>query len=109
MSRRRSKANQMVVIYWRDIPAQVTASNGGQTVKRLLEPRFQHAIDRAAGVAGLTETSAYVAEWRREATALTANDDAEALAEKTAADLEQLFDRDRLEALVKDGGALSKS
>ncbi len=105
MSRRRSKANQMVVIYWRDIPAQVTASNGGQTVKRLLEPRFQHAIDRAAGVAGLTETSAYVAQWRRQAIALGPDDDASEHAERTAGELEQAFDRDRLEALVKAGGA----
>ncbi len=104
MSRRRSKANQMVVIYWRDIPAQVTATNDGQTVKRLLEPRFQHAIDRAAAVAGLTETSAYVAQWRRQATPLGSDDNAEETAEQTAAELEQKFDRDSLEALVRAGG-----
>lgn len=104
MSRRRSKSSQMVVIYWRDIPAQVTASNGGQTVKRLLEPRFQHAIDRAAGVAGLTETSAYVAEWRREASPLDPSDDAQQRAEETAAGLEQTYNRDQLEELVRAGG-----
>ncbi len=94
----------MVVIYWRDIPAQVTATNDGQTVKRLLEPRFQHAIDRAAAVAGLTETSAYVAQWRRQASALGPGDSADETAEQTAADLEQTFNRDRLEALVRAGG-----
>lgn len=94
-----------MVIYWRDIPAQVTASNDGETVKRLLAPRFQHAIDRAAGVAGLTETSAYVAQWRREATPLTAGDNAERKAEDTAAALEGAYDRDQLEALVQAGGS----
>ena len=66
--RRRSSTDEVVTIYWRDIPAQTTASIGGESQKVLLADRFQHAIDRAAGVAGLTETSAYVGEWRRVAT-----------------------------------------
>ena len=53
--RRRGPGPGIVTIYWRDIPAQVTATDAdGQTEKVLLEPRFQHAIDRAAHVAGLT-------------------------------------------------------
>ncbi len=104
MNRRRSKASALTVIYWRDIPAQVTATHEGASHKALLAPRFQHAIDRAATVAGLTETHAYVGEWRQEKTELT---DDPALACQRRADLiEQDFDRDRLEALVAGGGYL---
>lgn len=102
MSRRRGRAELVTTIYWRDIPAQVTASAGGVTEKALLEPRFQHAIDRAAGVAHLTETSAYVAQWRKTTTPLT-TDPATAAAEE-AARLNDAYPRDRLERLVAAGG-----
>ena len=94
----------MTVIFWRDIPAQVTASAGGHVHKELLEPRFQVAIDRAATVAGLTETSAYVAEWRRESQPLDPGVDGDQLAADTAAELNDEYNRDRLEALVAAGG-----
>ena len=49
-------AAQLVTIYWRDIPAQVTAQQGRNREKALLDARFQHAIDRAAMVAGMDDT-----------------------------------------------------
>ncbi len=104
MSRRRAKSNELTVIYWRDIPAQVTANAGGRSHKQLLEPRFQVAIDRAATVAGLTETSAYVAEWRRESYPLDAESAGDRAAAETATRLSVEYDRDRLEALVATGG-----
>ncbi len=103
MSRRRGKANSITMIYWRDIPAQVTAVAGGVTERALLEPRFQHAIDRAAAVADLTETDAYVAQWRRITEPLT-TDPAPAVAD-AAAKLDDDYPRARLEELVANGGA----
>lgn len=104
MSRRRARSNELTVIYWRDIPAQVTASTDGRNHKELLEARFQVAIDRAATVAGLTETSAYVAQWRRESTPIDASSDGDEVAAETATRLNAEYDRDRLEALVAAGG-----
>lgn len=104
MSRRRAKANELTVILWRDIPAQVTASVDGRTEKALLDPRFQVAIDRAATVAGLTETSAYVAQWQRRTQPLATGTDPAQAAARAAADIDQDFDRPRLEALVAAGG-----
>lgn len=102
------------MIYWIDIPAQVTASAGGTTEKILLSDRFQHAIDRAAAVADKTETQAYVAEWRRVERDLVggvgsdgaggAAPDPVAEAATVAAEIEAAYPRDRLEALVKAGG-----
>ena len=102
MSRRRGNANGLTTIYWRDIPAQITASKDGVTGKAMLEPRFQHAIDRAAAVADMTETEAYVSQWRKVVTPLT--DDPTEAAEATAAKLNEEYPRDRLEQLVAQGG-----
>ena len=93
---------QLVTIYWRDIPAQVTAQQGRTREKALLDARFQHAIDRAAMVAGLDDTDSYVAQWRRESAEL-AGDLAAAVATETTR-INAAYDRDRLERLVRSGG-----
>ena len=102
MSRRRGAENAVVTIYWRDIPAQVSAGSRANGSKVLLDVRFQHAIDRAAAVAGKTDAASYVAEWRRESAPLV-GDAAEAAAAR-AARLEAEFSRDDLERLVRSGG-----
>ena len=93
---------QLVTIYWRDIPAQVTAQQGRTREKALLAARFQHAIDRAAMVAGLDDTDSYVAQWRRESAEL-AGDLAAAVATEITR-INAAYDRDRLERLVRSGG-----
>ena len=67
------------------------------------------AIDRAATVAGLTETSAYVAQWRRESHPIDAESDGDEMASETATRLNDEYDRDRLEALVAAGGLDERS
>ncbi len=101
--RRRSSGNNLVVISWRDIPAQVNAGSGATRVQRILPRRFQKAIDQAAMVAGKTQASQYVAEWRRNATPAP-GDDPEAAALTAAADLEDAFPMTRLMRFVHTGG-----
>ena len=55
----------MTVIWWRDIPAQVTAREGRRQSKIVLHPRFQVAIDKAASRAGKRAYNDYIEEWRR--------------------------------------------
>ena len=103
MSGGRRRSRGLVTIYWRDIPAQVTATTAeGGSEKLLLEPRFQHAIDRAAHVAGLTDTDSYVKQWHRVAAA--ADGDPGEAARSLAQDLHARFPLERLEALVANGG-----
>lgn len=100
--RRRGGGNELVVIYWRDIPAQVSATDGDNSAKLLLDQRFQLAIDRAAGVAGLNDAHAYVAQWRRDTRPLDGDPSIAAAAE--LARLDEAYPRERLRSLVRNGG-----
>ena len=94
---------KLTVVYWRDIPAQVTVKAGRRTARVPLSERFETAIDRAAMKAKLRDSDSYLAEWRRGA-ADDCGDDVEAEAAAAAAALEAAYDDDRLQALVRAGG-----
>ena len=101
--RRAGGAPTLTTISWRDIPAQLTVRAGDDQHKVLLHARFQHAIDRAAAVAGLTSTHDYVQRWTSTPSPL-GGDDVEAALDARRADLEADYPRERLEALVANGG-----
>ncbi|KJS15410.1 MAG: hypothetical protein VR78_08960 [Hoeflea sp. BRH_c9] len=92
-----------IIVYWRDIPAQVIIKKGRATAKRELSLRFTEAIDMCAMRTGAAETDDYLAEWRR-ADPVEVSDDLEAEADKAAAEMEAAYDKERLVALVKGGG-----
>ncbi len=92
-----------IVVYWRDIPAQVIIKQGRKSAKRELSLRFTEAIDMAAMRSGAAETDAYLADWRK-ADPVPVGDDLEAEAETAAAEIEAAYDKARLVALVHAGG-----
>lgn len=94
---------QLIVVYWRDIPAQVIVKQGRTSAKRQLAERFEKAIDRAAMRAKLRDTDSYLAEWRR-ADPVAVGDDLEAEAIAAAARLEADYPDSRLDTLVAGGG-----
>jgi Virulence factor len=94
---------ELIIVCWRDIPAQVIVKAGRRSAKRQLDERFQEAIDRAAMRAGLRDTDAYLGEWRR-ATASPCGDDLEVEADAAAARLDADYPPERLRALVANGG-----
>lgn len=93
---------ELTVIWWRDIPAQVTAGKGRGAARRELTPRFQGAIDAAAMRAGLAGTDDYLGEWRR--TTRPCGDDLPAEVAAEAWRLEQDYDDARLERLAEASG-----
>jgi Virulence factor len=95
---------EIVLVSWRDIPAQVIARAGRSTAKRVLAARFQEAIDRAAMRAGLRDSDAYLAEWRRSAFG-PCGDDLDAEAAVAASRIEADYTDQRLRALVANGGS----
>ena len=94
---------ELVLVCWRDIPAQIIVKAGRRTAKRQLEERFQEAIDRAAMRAGLRDTDAYLGEWRR-VVAGECGADLEAEADAAAARVNADYPQERLRALVANGG-----
>jgi hypothetical protein len=94
---------ELVIVYWRDIPAQVIVKAGRRSAKRELPERFAQAIDACAMRSGAHETDAYLAEWRRGAPQ-PCGDDLEAEADTAALRLENEYGRDRLRQLVDHGG-----
>jgi hypothetical protein len=94
---------ERVIVYWRDIPAQVIVKAGRKSAKRELPERFAQAIDAAAMRDGASDTDVYLAEWRRGAPE-PCGDDLEAEADAAFARLESEYGRDRLRQLVDNGG-----
>ena len=93
---------ELTVIWWRDIPAQVTAKEGRTSARAQLPERFQEAIDAAAMRAGLIGTDAYLAEWRRESR--VCGDELEREVTEEAEWLEAAYPDDTLARLVDADG-----
>jgi len=93
----------LIVVYWRDIPAQVMVKAGRKTIRRQLDKRFEIAIDAAAMRDGTTGTDQYLEEWRR-AAPVPVEGDLEEAADAEAARLEAEFDKSALKALIRNGG-----
>ena len=93
---------ELTVIWWRDIPAQVTAKEGRTRAARELAPRFQEAIDAAAMRAGLIGTDAYLEVWRRDRR--SCGDDLESEVDQEIERLDAVYTDDVLERLVRDNG-----
>ena len=94
---------KLIVVQWRDIPAQVIARNGRDSAKVQLSERFQIAIDRAAMRAGKGSSDAYLEDWRRQPPRDCGNDlEAEAAAE--AGRIEAGYSDEALESLVRAKG-----
>ncbi len=93
---------ELIKIYWRDIPSQVTAKAGRKTAKVMLPSRFQEGIDRAAMRAGKGSSDAYLEDWRRDRS--PCSNDLQTEAEHAAEALIAMFSDEYLEALVKAKG-----
>ena len=98
---------QILVIYWRDIPAQVVAETGRgrnrKQAKRELHKRFALAIDEAAMRVGANKSDDYLANWRR-GDPVYCTDNLEVEVETLAKQIEQVFSTTELRTLIANGG-----
>jgi hypothetical protein len=96
---------QLITIWWRDIPMQVIAREGRQSEKRVLDKRFQFAVDKAAMNAGKKSYGDYIEEMRRDERALdTAADGLAAAADAEVARIDAAYTKEKLHALIASGG-----
>jgi hypothetical protein len=92
----------IVVIKWRDIPAQVNAQFGRERFQLVLSAKFQRAIDRAKRKAHIYTAEEDVAQWSRETLPLegTMEEAAKVMVER----LEAQYSREHLGRLAYAGG-----
>lgn len=114
--RNRRAVDETTVIFWRDIPAQVTVRYRGKTAAVELPVRFRTAIDQAAMNAGKKTYDEYIGEWLRRASPINRppaagepeDDDpaatAQTLAEAEAERLQADYPGPRMVRLVRNGG-----
>ena len=93
----------LIVISWRDIPAQVIVKRARETAKVQLSQRFQEAVDRAAMRAGKGSSDAYLADWKR-SDPRPCGEDLKAEAEAEAKRLEDRYTDADLERLIRSKG-----
>jgi len=93
----------LIIISWRDIPAQVVVRKGRETAKVQLSARFQEAVDRAAMRAGRGTSNAYLEDWKR-SPPRPCSDDIAAEVAAEAARIEAHYTDEYLERMVKAKG-----
>jgi hypothetical protein len=93
---------EVVVIMWRDIPAQVNGQSGRERHQVPLHPKFQRAIDRAKRKARIHTAQEDVAQWRRVTTPCDGDPavEAEQVAKRLTAD----YTVERLGRIAFNGG-----
>lgn len=94
---------EVVVVFWRDIPAQVIVGKGRSGAKRKLTERFEQAIDRCAMKIGAKDADAYLAEWRK-APPYEVDGAQDEVADQIAAQIEADYDNERLKTLINAEG-----
>ena len=93
----------LIVISWRDVPAQVIVKKGREVAKVQLSMRFQEAVDRAAMRAGRGSSDAYLEDWQR-SPPRPVGDDLQAEAAAAAAEIEARYSDEDLERLIRAKG-----
>ena len=102
--------SNLIILYWRDIPAQVIAERGRgrkrEQAKVELPRRFSVAIDTAAMRDGADSTDDYLTEWRRSAPE-ECGEDLRAEAGARAVKLEAEYTAKKIRILVENGGKIT--
>lgn len=93
----------VIIVYWRDIPAQVIVGKGRGASKVQLPERFEQAIDRCAMKIGAKDADAYLAEWRK-ADPYSVDGEPAEIAAAEAARLDREYDSERLKTLINAEG-----
>ena len=94
---------KLIVISWRDLPAQVVVKRGRETGKVQLSHRFQEAVDRAAMRAGKSSAGDYLADWKR-SEPLECGDDVQEQANAEAARIEARYSDEALLRIIRAHG-----
>jgi phage terminase small subunit len=96
-------SDQYHILFWRDIPSVVKAKIGRKRYSKALDNRFMEAIDAAAMRTGDTNSDKYLEDWKP-SEMFPIKGEPQACIDQAAQQLEEEYPRDRLVALIKNGG-----
>jgi hypothetical protein len=99
---------KLIIVSWRDIPAQVIVKQGRDSARLQLPQRFQEAIDRAAMRAGKGGSEAYLADWKR-SEPIACSDDLQGEAEAEAARIDARYSDEKLIRLIRNKGLSARA
>lgn len=88
------------ILYWKDIPYGVRATDGDRRATRQLPSVFEAAVDAAAMVEGATEEEAYRAGFRW-GPVQQRDGDPESVADAVVEELRQAYPREHLARLAR--------
>ena len=94
---------ELVIVYWRDIPAQVIVGRGRKAKKKQLPERFEKAIDKCAMKIGATGTDTYLQEWHK-SPPIELEGDPEIILENKVNTIETQYDSEMLKSLIANSG-----
>jgi len=98
---------KVILLSWRDIPAQVIVRRGRKREKGVLSQRFHEAIDRAAMRAGKGSSDAYMSEWQRNRSTIETTDELHEIAAREVSRLESEFSDEQLLQMIRNHGTVS--
>jgi hypothetical protein len=93
----------VVIVYWRDIPAQVIVGKGRKASKIQLPERFEQAIDRVAMKVDAQDADVYLAEWRK-AGSYFLDGDPDLIAKSEATRIDTEYTREKIKKLIENDG-----
>ena len=96
-------SQQVVYIFWRDIPAQFIVGKGRLAKKVKLPDHFEKAIDKCAMKLNFTDTDSYLKEWRKTSPVLREGF-LEDIIENEKKRFEIEYDNKKLKELIENGG-----
>ena len=93
---------EITVVYWRDIPAQLLVGRGRKALKYKLPAKYEKAIDMCAMKTGAREADTYLQGWRKFVTKVATKD--ENFLEREAEKLMKEYDDKKLKFLINNNG-----
>ena len=92
----------LIIVYWRDIPAQIIIGKGRGAKKVALNSRFEHAIDRCAMKVGAKDADSYISEWHKKVIGkITRNEDS--ILQKVTM-IETTYSPERVKRIIDNDG-----
>ena len=91
-----------IIVYWRDIPAQIIRGKGRKAEKIQLSERFEKAIDKCAMKIGSKSADLYLKDWNKKA--LAVNEKKFDTIQDQANYFENQYDPHRLKNIIENDG-----